>query len=507
LEAYKILIVDDETIERKVIRHILSIQGDKSILVEEAENGIDAVEQAKVFQPDVIIMDIQMPGLNGLEAISRIKAMMPQVSIVILTAHNDFDYAVQALKMGVDDYVLKPVRKQKIHDAVHNILGKKRISSSPYLGLKADTLQHIETLFPYVEETLVSCIVMGIGANKDAEQIAQVIFPQGSQFLLLIVTITNTINGDKFVVPFLKKNMRDITLVGATIGNQTVMILQRTQTVPPASDWRKIVYEQIAALLDQYIEKTGNRYTFKLSMAADDYGKLSYLYRTLIDSGSERTQNISDFVNISIPEKEIAMKIVTLDEKGAMNIFEQILAPYKNGPMTGLDTLKKTIFSACIVIEHYLGKTMRDISRDDTPDFNDAHDFAAVIHALESYVHARVEDCMQKMSGRINHLIRDVLNDIKNNFHDGFYSLNSAAVNLGLSPTYLSKIFKNHLGKNFTEYLSEMRIDEAKQMLQNTDIDITRIAELGGFNSPNYFCKVFKSFTGLSPSAYRQIRK
>ena len=86
---------------------------------------------------------------------------------------------------------------------------------------------------------------------------------------------------------------------------------------------------------------------------------------------------------------------------------------------------------------------------------------------------------------------------------DGLYSLNAAADHLGLSPAYLSKIFPQKMGKTFTEYLSEIRIDEAKRLLRESENDILEISRACGFNSANYFCRVFKKLTGISPSDYR----
>ena len=123
---------------------------------------------------------------------------------------------------------------------------------------------------------------------------------------------------------------------------------------------------------------------------------------------------------------------------------------------------------------------------------------------MRFFVKARISVCHQGHQPKILKLIRDVINDIERHYPDGMYSLNAASQNLGLSPGYLSKLFKMRMGITFTEYLSEVRIDEAKRLLRHSDLEIAEISNCCGFNSANYFCKIFKKIVGLPASDYRE---
>ncbi|MDO5713141.1 MAG: response regulator [Tissierellia bacterium] len=121
----KILVVEDEFLEREAIRSLL----EKSLLdssVELAQDGEEAVRRATKCKPDLVLMDIEMPKMNGLEAAREIKDIFPEVSIVILTAYSDFEYARESLRIPVDDYLLKPIRRDKLLSVINRIQMKQR---------------------------------------------------------------------------------------------------------------------------------------------------------------------------------------------------------------------------------------------------------------------------------------------------------------------------------------------------------------------------------------------
>ena len=120
----KVMVVDDEAIEREALTKIIERGIEDVQVVGQADNGIHAIQLARELEPDLILMDIQMPGLNGLEAIQQIQAQQPQIKYVIVTAYDTFDYARQALKLGVKDYLLKPSKTQEIVDMLQKVVHK-----------------------------------------------------------------------------------------------------------------------------------------------------------------------------------------------------------------------------------------------------------------------------------------------------------------------------------------------------------------------------------------------
>lgn len=115
---YKLLIVEDVPLERRALRKIIERQYFNINILDDAQNGIEAIEKAKLYRPDIILMDIRIPEISGLEAQKRILKILPNVKTIILTAYGEFDYAQEAIKTGVVDYLLKPVRPEELCKAI-----------------------------------------------------------------------------------------------------------------------------------------------------------------------------------------------------------------------------------------------------------------------------------------------------------------------------------------------------------------------------------------------------
>jgi two-component system, response regulator YesN len=122
MNTYKILIVDDESIEREAIQFILSKQTRYEFHFFEAINGQEAISSVALNSPDIIMMDIRMPGLNGIESTRIIRKILPNTKIIFLTAYNQFDYAHEAIKLGVMDFLVKPATNERLFEVIEKAI-------------------------------------------------------------------------------------------------------------------------------------------------------------------------------------------------------------------------------------------------------------------------------------------------------------------------------------------------------------------------------------------------
>lgn len=120
---YKLLIAEDESLERKALRIILQKKFDNVEIINDAKTGIEAIDLAYKYRPEIIIMDIKMPEKNGIEALESITQFLPYVKTIILTAYNDFDFAKRAIQLGVIDYILKPAKPSELYQSMDKVLG------------------------------------------------------------------------------------------------------------------------------------------------------------------------------------------------------------------------------------------------------------------------------------------------------------------------------------------------------------------------------------------------
>lgn len=485
-DKIKILIADDEALERKAIIEILLACRGKAFLTAEAVNGQDAVEKAVSFHPDIVIMDLQMPVMDGFAALKEIYKHLPDVFVVILTAYDEFDYAVRALKLGVADYMLKPVRKKKLLECIEGFESKRRRLSAE---LDIPHEQTLETLFPYMEDNLISSIVMNETVNDYVRQLIRYLFPDGETFALAVGKdiLQNAAVSEAHAV----LSRLHIPAAGSAMGGQLILLLQCPKE--DFTDWWNKVHASLLNLCSEW--------------AADgpiqDVNALSDIYRSLTSGRCSKPQQPIPPASISI-EKDIAVKLATMDEHGALALFQELLRSLEPCPAAAV---QQKLTSVCIIADHYLSKMIDSVSFGEIPDFRRFSEQHELFQAAKLFVASRTAVCQAHQQPRISKLIRDTIDDLECHYKDGLYSLNAAAEHLHLTPAYLSKVFKTRMGKTFTEYLNEIRIDEAKKLLRDSNSDIAEISLLCGFNSANYFCKVFKKFTGVSASDYREGRR
>ena len=155
------------------------------------------------------------------------------------------------------------------------------------------------------------------------------------------------------------------------------------------------------------------------------------------------------------------------------------------------------------IVDHYLKLTVGDINLSGISFPDRISSMKEGRRIVSSYVSSRCNDVKDKQTVKLADLLSSVISDIETNYADGLYSLSKASENLGISSTYLSKIFREHFGRTFTGYLNDVRIDEAKRLLRD-GLSAGETAMKCGFNSFNYFCTVFKKYTGISATDYQK---
>lgn len=482
----KVLIADDEEMERKAIREILRVCRGNAVVILEAVNGRDAVKKAAEERPDMIMMDIQMPVLDGLAALEEIHTFLPQVFAVILTAYDEFDYAVKALKLGVEDYILKPVRKQKLQECFAAFDGKRQQCLQV---ASANLTPALEGLFPYLEDNFISHIVMNELANGYAQQLAQYLFPEADP---LSMAVGQDIQ-KRDCVEGLHRVLSQLELKGvvSVMGDQVLLVIQ--YPLQAEQTWWEILQEPLSEVCRQW----------QVGKPVWSAEQLAEEYRGLTKQGEEVQREVPSYTARPSVEKEIAVKLATSDEQGALGLFEEIFVSKQWDLSNEAVPFQQKLMSICAVVDHYLAKMLGDRIQEAPPDFRNLTSRQELAQAVRAFVVSRAHICRAIQQPKITKVIRDIINDMESNYQNGMYSLNAAADHLGLSPAYLSKIFPQKMGKTFTEYLSEIRIDEAKRLLRESERDIMEIAKICGFNSANYFCRVFKKLTGISPSDYR----
>ncbi|KEH93902.1 response regulator, partial [Clostridium botulinum] len=165
---YKLMIAEDEPLERRALRIILEKNFFNIEVIDDAKNGIEAIKNARLNKPDIILMDIRMPEKTGLDAQKQIISFLPNVKTIILTAYGDFNYAQTAIKYNVIDYLLKPVRPSDLKNSINkalNLINKETSSKISKKSLSGTEENPIKAAIKYINDNYTQQLTLNLVAN------------------------------------------------------------------------------------------------------------------------------------------------------------------------------------------------------------------------------------------------------------------------------------------------------------------------------------------------------
>ncbi|MCX7708442.1 MAG: response regulator [Clostridia bacterium] len=523
---YKLLVVDDEFIERDALKFIITNNCKRIGSIEEASNGKEAIGKASVFQPDIVLMDIKMPGINGIEASKTIKQYFPKCRIALLTAFDYFDYAKEAIRIGVEDFIIKPATNEQVIDVVNrtiDALENERNSASRQVEMESKLGQVTQ----YLESELVLSILNG---DMDGKQIAEYFsvmnigFSAGFAAVIDIdfnkssAPIQSQFQKDMMKKRCIEKLKLEIEKLGckslaAHMGNTiyALVLYQQSQSMDqrkPSDQLLSQVYQAVQGVVDAGV----------VIGFGQDYSEPESMHNALLEAKSacrskNRTSNIVRYCvteskkSVSYPsekENKLCDSILScsVDE---VNILLDEIIEWMTDNLESMEAIRWRACELLIVLFRSAGKEFKACSKDAKTCFEELQ-IVESVGELKTYlsqeIHRIINEINDKKTGRSGALIDKVCEFIKQNYTREL-SLEEAAGIVGLSNFYFSKMFKQYKNVNFVDYIAEVRINKSKELLKDPSINIKDIGELVGYNDPNYFTRVFKRTEGLTPTEYR----
>ncbi|MEG0629833.1 MAG: response regulator [Christensenellaceae bacterium] len=515
---YRILIVDDEPIVRRGIKKSVNWNELDIEMVAEAENGVEALEQVISSQPDIILLDICMPRMDGLEFASIVKKKYPQIRIVIITGFHDFEYARTALRMGIDDYILKPITKEDVVRIIKEQLEKiEKNAPIQNLGndnkIKADILNGLLKKEVRAEAKIPKlCAAMGIGAEHP------VTFVVMSDYIMGCALWEE--EGMDELASFAVLNiaseileMRGAGFAFETYKNEMALVLLCAR-------------EEIKSVLNDVYQNILDFIEIPVDFAVSDADEMKNL-RTMSEQARRAMdckfvlphQNIIYFRDIENRTGSIFAYPIEVERELLDKIF--MLEPEKSEETVGkffenmqnIDSAqcKDAILRLMIKISHAIeAVNNRNIGDHEYANFDpmkQMQKFASVQDAKNWLVmlYNSAYEYISKIKSRSGQLYMKIIQYIQNNYADSDLNLKKCSEDLYLSSSYISMILKKESSKTFVDYLNEYRIEMAAEMLKNPESKIYEVATGTGFTHPTYFSSVFKKIKGVTPKQYKEI--
>jgi two-component system response regulator YesN len=496
-------------------------------IVATASSGREAIEKALGLKPDIVFIDIHMPGIDGIEAIRQIKSVNSDTLFVILTAYEYFDYAKEALNLGVFEYLLKPINKNKLIETLNNIsieINKKRVSLIREIELK----ERMNKLIPSLEAQFVSDKLFSTGVQKEMEFYESIFgmnLKQGYAMTVLFDGVDNKSKEDSMKLNNQKQNFLDVfiiklkSLCPCLIGNplsDRIIVYVPTDEQENGDNVKiksieigKKVIEKIKGLTNlKYQIGIGRKYD------VESFGKScseAYIAATNADGQSvghfeDVDSSNSNVENYPIHKESIFSNcLLTANIKEAKEVFEEIYVWLINIYGEDIDRIKSKFIDLIFLAEKTLPYKSKELDElKDTYILNilriNSSDELRV--QFKSYLTELALEIENQKKSDVDGIIPAILDYVNNNYAYDI-SLNDVAKSVNLSYHYFSKIFKDEIGKSFTDYLTELRLEKSMKLLANPNISIKEVCQKIGYNDPNYYCKTFKKVTGMTPTEYR----
>ncbi|MFF2446652.1 response regulator [Neobacillus sp. NPDC058068] len=491
----KVMLVDDERLIRISLKSMLEESRFPIQMIEEAANGTEMVEKIKNWQPDIAFVDIQMPGLNGLDAIKIVQALSPCTQWIILTGYSEFSYAREALDIGVSGYLLKPVSPDELHIG----LEKAKNSRQGYLSKLNREFENEMSSYFHGLCTIKEITKKFVNSNyqltifyidshlEESERTMRV-----TNFCTQLQTIINDCqsNNTRFALFALSnKELALITIWGLSEiqdgGEAIKKCLQKIEEILPfnCSD------DFSLTMISSSSSKIGG--TLNIVKEIRDVSSLRTVYGinqkwTLGQLKQIKQQKgVYQLSSMLIKLSEFYSNRVSLNFLKILNDLEK---KFTGIEFNKVKTSLRQFLSVAIPCQLDLNGT--------------ASDWIGVLRNCSENL---LNDPIQE-EDRSQHLVEQVIMYIDEHYMDDI-GIGQIAQELHVTPNYLSTLFHKKMGTTFTKYLTTSRILKAKELLADPRNNVQRVAELVGYYSTRHFTKLFTELVGCYPSEYQKNLK
>ncbi|QYR21082.1 response regulator [Paenibacillus sp. sptzw28] len=505
----KLLIVDDEPIERAGLQAILR-NGYPDLIIGQARNGRIAMEMVAEEQPDLILMDIKMPGMNGLEAVERIGGEYPDIRFIMVTAYDTFDYARQAIKLGVRDYLLKPSKAAEIIATVDKVLKEIEEERREREAGKR-TRDTLTKMMPVVEADVVTQLLFDHVHEVHLDELLGLLGGETTKEVFVMLVILNASPSPGEFYACVKNKVRELAIgwAGAMSGRQIPIVVFRQTGL----SYRAQAAQTVQQLLMLQRKVPGTDCFIGIGSAYESLEQIRLSYREALISSADtalpaRHRFYSDSIalpglsgqNSAKHTEKLLLEHIRLGqwEQAEEIVLQFIRQGEQNG--TGLALVQQRVQESLWLVSRTLYEL--GIETESSLFSFRAQDY----RQLRMETKCLLERMNQEMTEHQSRLEADTLQRIKQYIAEHFQkdiTLEMISKEVKLSPFYISKLFKEQFGVNYIDFLTECRIEKAKSLMNRPDVPLKEIAFEAGYNDPNYFSKVFKKMCGVSPTEYR----
>ncbi len=530
---YKVMLADDEGIVIESLTFIIKKNFGDECEIASAKTGRSVIELAETFRPDIAVMDIQMPGINGIEAMKEIRRMNASTVFIVLSAYDKFDYAKEAINLGVLEYLNKPVEQSRIIEVMQRAMqqiDKDRAKRRQDLMIK----EKLENVVPIIENNMIYAVLFQDSYEQDVDSYRDLLGIEEDYGYMIALEfgeqkvdnhMTNIVGAGVKSQSYAREIRETVKnsfscVCGSLMANRMILLVPIRESVVDYTERIRIIEK-----CREMLKKLGERVDVKFRAGIGSVHKLgecteSYkeAQRALRNSGGT-VAHISD-LSITVTyeedypvetEREIFEKTEKGDENGAVvaatHFFDWMCANYGDHVTDiKLKSLEFVLWSEHLAYEEG-GMKYRFLSRQNyLPDIMSMQTLDEIRNWFLQKTAAAARDVSESKKNLSSSSVERAKAYINENYKNDI-SLDDVSREVDISPYYFSKLFKEETGENFIEYVTNIRIEQAKQLLNSSRLSMKEICAQVGYADPNYFSRIFKKTVGVTPTEYKEGQK
>ena len=533
----KVFLVEDEVVMRNGIKNNIPWEQEGFEFAGEASDGELAYPLIKKEKPDILITDIRMPFMDGLELSRLVKKELPQIKIIILSGYNEFDYAKTAINIGVTDYLLKPISSAKLLEAVKKVADmiekeqdNARLIKRYEKEMEENILQEKHKLWGALASNRLSTIELlekgqrlGIDFTASAYQV----------FLFKLMQegdstgCSEELNRASEKVNDLAGSWERVLSFDRSPEGWAFLIKGESEEEVQSTylDTRKELLELVEGYPKvEYFGGIGN-VVHRIGDIQTSYKEAARAFSSRFFLDANQIADSAEMVRVQ-PESDDKIDVSKmLSKKREHELVERF---FKNGTVEETDSFLDELFQSIgeqncksLLYRQYVVMDLffcasdflnnLEIDTESLPeecrDINQIVEKAGNAESLRYQIGILFKEIMQLRDNhskkKYSKLLEDAKAFIDENYKHDEMSLNTVAAQVNISPSYFSTIFSSEMGQTFVEYLTHVRLEKAKELLMCSNM---RTAEIGyevGYKDSHYFSYIFKKVVGCSPKEYR----
>ncbi|OPJ58393.1 response regulator [Clostridium oryzae] len=525
----KMVIIEDERLEREGLVDYFDWSSFGIEIVGTASDGIEGIELAEKERPDIIITDIKMPGMSGIEMCKEIRKFLPNTKIIILSGHDDFNYAKEAILFKTNAYVLKPIVDEEMLNAIQRVV-KECTFEQEKINEQIHTREKLKKEYGRAKQKLFNDLLEGVLDKKELRErmlYYGVKYSEKNKFVVVYISFKDNRleSPEQFQLEFLK-NLEKYAIFSEYRTKKEMCTILKFE-----SEYYDTQIDNVINYLIELCNKdTFNAITaigsrvdnlydidksYKCADEALTYAEFWGLsgvirYKDVVEKNKVSNEDIGKFIIQGNKFSKLLVHDVSSGDcekvdEDLEQMFDYIAANRKMSVDYIKNYLQNVIYEISL-LKYNLNRKSEDAI--EVPSDSDSVLQLKSLQLIKKYVHEVFNNVLaileDKRKNKDENVIKNIVNLIENRYMEDI-NLKVVAAEMFFSPNYLGTIFKKFTGKSFNDYLTECRMDKAKELLTKTNKKVSRVAKEVGMSNTSYFCIVFKHTYGMTPKEYQEM--